>query len=195
MRQAKCVDCPNVMDCSDYGKLPSRCDTCARARRAGRAQELRAEKGAGLPRVKICKNTQCGSQFEVESRFGKGMGGRSPDYCQPCRDTHESRRVRDWTENTLNRHGSSREDYARRLDAQGGGCAICRSVDPRAQGGRFVVDHDHDCCSGKTSCGGCIRGLLCGPCNILLGMARNDVAIIDRARLYLDHYAFVKAVA
>jgi len=43
-------------------------------------------------------------------------------------------------------------------------CKLCRK-----RVNKFVVDHDHDCCSGRRSCGKCIRGLLCIPCNAMLG--------------------------
>jgi hypothetical protein len=41
-----------------------------------------------------------------------------------------------------------------------------------------VVDHDHNCCPGRRSCGECIRGLVHGRCNILIGHAQ---AAVDRA--------------
>ena len=50
--------------------------------------------------------------------------------------------------------GVTDEDYARMLDAQGGGCAICGNP-PRSR--RLHVDHDHR--TGK------VRGLLCFRCN------------------------------
>lgn len=53
--------------------------------------------------------------------------------------------------------------YDALYEYQGRRCAICQ----RATGARknLAVDHDHSCCPGPTSCGRCVRGLLCGPCN------------------------------
>ena len=68
--------------------------------------------------------------------------------------------------------------------AQGGTCAICRVATGKAR--RLSVDHDHACCPGSTSCGKCVRGLLCRPCNDLLGHARDQVEFFRRAIRYLE---------
>jgi hypothetical protein len=50
----------------------------------------------------------------------------------------------------------------------------------------LVVDHDHECCPGKTSCGKCVRGLLCHHCNTALGYARNNPTILRALADYLE---------
>lgn len=67
-------------------------------------------------------------------------------------------------------------------EAQGRRCAICRRpVLVRAA----AHDHDHSCCPGPTSCGKCVRGRLCKPCNSMLAQARDDVNVFIRAARYL----------
>lgn len=58
-------------------------------------------------------------------------------------------------------------------------CMTCTKYRARA------VDHDHKCCPGKTSCGKCVRGLLCGNCNSVLGRMRDDPTVFDRMAAYL----------
>ncbi len=63
-------------------------------------------------------------------------------------------------------------------------CPLCDRNQARC------VDHDHDCCSGKVSCGKCVRGLICSPCNKFLGHLRDDPSAFERFRRYLlDYYA------
>lgn len=87
------------------------------------------------------------------------------------------------------RHGMPPERYAAVLDEQGGVCAICRRPETaRGRGGRVMplaVDHDHACCPGKTSCGACVRGLLCMSCNHGIGRLDDDPELLEAAAAYL----------
>jgi hypothetical protein len=58
------------------------------------------------------------------------------------------------------------------------GCAICGTTEWMGRGHRPHIDHDH-----KT---GRIRGLLCHNCNVLLGHAHEDPAILQAAIDYLS---------
>lgn len=85
--------------------------------------------------------------------------------------------------------------YAEMLASQGGGCAICGQT-PAETGGsafrqpsRLAVDHDHQCCEGHTSCGRCIRGLLCGRCNTAIGHFGDDPALLASALRYLQAWS------
>ena len=83
--------------------------------------------------------------------------------------------------------GISLEQYAERLKSQGGVCAICGGDDPR-KGSRFHIDHDRSCCPDSTSCGQCIRALLCMHCNVGLGHFRDDTDLLETAVAYLRYH-------
>jgi hypothetical protein len=81
-------------------------------------------------------------------------------------------------------YGISGDDYRAILAAQGGKCFICQ----RATGATksLSVDHDHGCCPGRTSCGQCVRAIICGACNRgVLGHLRDNVESLRRAQLVL----------
>ncbi|MFJ5222231.1 endonuclease VII domain-containing protein [Streptomyces sp. NPDC088400] len=72
------------------------------------------------------------------------------------------------------------------LTSQHGVCAVCAQLPSGERS--LAVDHDHECCPGKTSCGRCVRGLLCGRCNSGVGMFNDDVARLMAAIRYLEKY-------
>lgn len=74
------------------------------------------------------------------------------------------------------------EQYAELTGRYSGMCWICRKRKGRA------VDHDHGCCSGKTSCGKCVRGFLCTICNVFLGRIGDSIQILINAIDYLREY-------
>lgn len=80
-------------------------------------------------------------------------------------------------------YGITMAEFEAMHAAQHGCCAICKT---RFKSDRdSQVDHDHACCPGKYTCGKCLRGLLCGKCNVALGGFRDDPAILRQAVTYL----------
>lgn len=72
-------------------------------------------------------------------------------------------------------YGMDAGEYAVLLAFQGGKCALCR----RATGAtkKLAVDHNHAT--------GWPRGLLCGPCNQMLGHGRDSLEFFERVIAYL----------
>lgn len=138
------------------------------ARRCSRCKQEKARKefpGAST----YCR--PCHAEYARERRAING--GQDPDYT--------------WLLH-LRRYGLTGETYAALVEAQGGRCAICGTAEPGGQG-RWHVDHDHKCCgTRKSSCGHCIRGLLCSRCNIGIGNLKDDPVIIQAALDYVGAY-------
>jgi hypothetical protein len=81
------------------------------------------------------------------------------------------------------KYGLTPEDYMDRWDLQKGRCAVCKTKnawygDPRKQ--VFDVDHNHE--TGK------VRGLLCNPCNTMLGNAQENPGRLRSGAEYLEKW-------
>lgn len=109
-----------------------------------------------------CKD--CGSVTRKVSKPGPR--------CSTCRvarrkEVSETRRLT----YVARQYGLTQRQYTALLEACGGLCMICTRIKARA------VDHNHAHCAGKTSCGECVRGLLCTRCNVYLGHIRDNPAV------------------
>ncbi len=83
------------------------------------------------------------------------------------------------------RHGLSVDQYIAIHTAQGGLCALCpRPIE--LSGYHTHVDHDHNCCPGRESCGKCVRGMLCRICNTALGQLGDSPERLRAAANYLE---------
>lgn len=71
-----------------------------------------------------------------------------------------------------------------RSQLEAGVCTLCRAASEY-----LVVDHDHSCCP-TGSCGKCVRGVVCSPCNTRLGKVENghrstSITWLRQAEVYL----------
>ena len=80
------------------------------------------------------------------------------------------------------KYGIGLDDYYMLLGLQGGGCAICGSVDPKFNRRFFCIDHDHG--TGK------VRGLLCHTCNLGIGHLHDSLQLVNAAGAYLSSPPF-----
>lgn len=69
------------------------------------------------------------------------------------------------------------------------GCSVCGTYNWEKLGP--VIDHDHTCCKGGYGCAKCVRGVLCGRCNKMLGTAFDNVPTIIEAINYIDKFAVI----
>jgi len=171
----------------------TQCRPCTAA--VGRARYVPRRVVENLPEgTKRC--TQC-KEIKVLAYFGKDgrwkSGYRSA--CIPCSTAqstasrnrnraHHDQRVKRWNEANADRqrsyrlkrlYGITSEQFDEMLAAQGGGCGICGHTATKGRWDRLAVDHDHACCAEKRSCGKCVRGILCGGCNLALGLLEKRI--------------------
>lgn len=88
-------------------------------------------------------------------------------------------------------YGLAAHQYDALLAYQDGTCAICLRATGKTR--RLSVDHDHaqakkDGHHTEKGCPKCVRGLLCRPCNRMLGHVRDDPTTLMRAAEYLTNW-------
>ena len=138
----------------------SRCKVCWKARQRDINVRRAARPTVVLPETVLCltcRRTLPAAMFALNRTRTRGCQSR-------CKDCHREKR-----------YGLARGEYDLRLEAQSGLCAICEQ--PPVEGKQLEVDHCHGA--------GHVRGLLCGPCNRMLGAARDNVATLEAAIEYL----------
>jgi len=111
-----------------------------------------------------------------------GPTGKKFGYCQKCHNELSLKRHREHPEEHRNMHlkskyGLSPEEFADILVFQNGRCAICKTAEPRDNRNRWCVDHNHQTKE--------VRGILCDPCNVILGY--HERLGIPVAKEFLDY--------
>lgn len=84
----------------------------------------------------------------------------------------------------VRRHGLTMSQFEAMHRGQDGKCACCRREFLKTP----HIDHDHGCCPGRYGCEKCVRGLLCAPCNHLLGRFKDSIDLFYAFTSYLRGY-------
>jgi hypothetical protein len=135
-------------------------------RRIARPSLVRDEQGR--KRCNLCTQWLAVDQFYADPRSADELSS----HCGKC--------------SNLSRFKLTRTSYEALLADQGGRCAFCSK--PHTEADPLRVDHDHNCCPGRGSCGKCVRWLLCNGCNTGLGNFQEDeaalLAAVERLRAW-----------
>lgn len=68
---------------------------------------------------------------------------------------------------------------------------ISRNCDSCGSDVGLAIDHDHNCCPDRITCGNCIRGVLCRRCNTAEGMFKNDPNAILKLVSYMQKHRII----
>lgn len=139
-----------------------------------------------------CKN---GHEFTIANTYKTNAGGRRCRTCSVIWSRVAWEKRKHLPRKRYNRHGKrqhlqylyklSQEQYDNLVKDQDNKCKACGKFIETETGNNLQVDHDHSCCSGPRSCGNCVRGLLCGNCNKILGLARDSIDTLSALINYL----------
>jgi hypothetical protein len=116
--------------------------------------------------------------------------------CRPCDNAYRRSKYADGTyaypprderkrAQLKSSHNTTLEYYCQLLQEQEGVCAICKQPNNhirRSSGTPCDLHVDHDHITGK------IRGLLCGKCNMGLGLFMDSTYLLEKAVAYLKQH-------
>lgn len=132
---------------------------------------------------KTCNTYKTAEEFHKEAKKPDGLKtqckecankrGRLHYATSPERSRKQKEHAR---RKNLQQYGLTVEAYEQLLKDQNYCCAICKSVN--SNGSRLSVDHCHK--SGE------LRALTCNKCNVMLGMAQDNPAILRAGADYLE---------
>ena len=138
-----------------------------------------------------CRLPKKGNELKFRTRKYTTLAGETKftlrTKCKACdaQDTRDRRKDPNVKRRERNAHlqsmyGLTLDDYEACVGRQNDLCKICKEPSQDRQGGNLVVDHCHITNE--------FRGLLCHPCNLMLGLARDNSQILRSAGDYLDEF-------
>ena len=142
------------------------------------------------------------SRCKVEQPIENFHKGKTTRMCKVCKKDYDIKYRVTWNKKPYSRisrykshlklrYSITLDELVEVYELQGGGCAICNKSLPHPadeQGDKWQsnIDHDHACCPTDTTCGNCVRGLLCRDCNLMLGHAKDNLSTLQKGVEYLQ---------
>ena len=175
------------------GAIP-RCGTCLSSSVRGRLDRQNLKRKNGFDAHRNSSGIRYGSVlvlcFYCKEPFINTRQGAVTKYCASCATRHEAeleKRRLELKSSDRQKTLANRARWRRKLrrvglsldelEEKGLQCGICGSKSPGKKG--WCLDHDHGCCS--EGCSKCVRGILCGICNLGLGLFKDDPVRLESA--------------
>lgn len=184
--ELKCIECGAPIERpGKTGPIPR---FCAEHRRLRRNAERRAYYAANREaQIEAVREWQRANPERKKATAAAWYAADPARHNGRRRDWAQANPKRDPAAHRLRKYGLSQEQYDALLAGQGGTCAVdgCDAT-TGWRGTQLYVDHDHACCAGDTTCGSCVRGLLCGHHNAGIGLLGDDPTNLRAAADYLE---------
>lgn len=127
--------------------------------------------------IEVRKGDYCPAGLHLRSEHQNKYGHCSACYRENARKNMLS-----------SKYKLTEDEFEAKLEAQEYKCAICFDDLDFDKHGGVCIDHDHSCCPGETTCGKCVRDILCGTCNKALGGFKDSRTVLLSALRYLDRH-------
>ena len=136
--------------------------------------------------------TKCGESKDLDEFYVHPLTrDRRQSRCKRCQNRDSAERYRNTSIETrakriatikARKYGMTLDELRSIIDAHDENCDLCGKPDTthrkRTWTRQLTLDHDHE--TGR------FRGLLCSPCNLALGNANNDPALLRRMADYIE---------
>ena len=155
--------------------------TCTQCKETKTIDLFTARKGVPISWCKKCSSDKAKAYYRKKNPNARDMATYELPYGKRD-DPNYDRRYK-----LINIYNLNEDRVAEILARQDNKCALCHTEFEDLE---FSVDHDHSCCPEAASCGDCIRGFLCTPCNTGLGKLKDDTDVLRRAIDYLENNPF-----
>ena len=162
-----------------YWGTTRHCRVCSKeTMRERRKNDLRVGRGVNNSFKTYCPSGHPYDENNTITRINKKTNGVHRA-CRECARLNMTRQ-------NVKRYNITVEQFNEMISSQNEKCAICK--------GKFWeevssphIDHDHSCCPKQmSSCGKCVRGLLCRSCNQILGCSKDNLDTLRFAIAYLS---------
>lgn len=136
----------------------------------------------------LCGKTKPSTSFYASTFNARGISSICIKCCQdhenernllnPINEARERATTRSTQRARFKKYGITATQWLQILAAQAFRCEICYTTSPGGRG--WVMDHNHS--NGKN------RAILCGKCNLALGLLHDEPLLIEEAAKYLRYW-------